>query len=124
MYQKSAVYYDTIYRAVGKDYEAEARRVHELIQNHKRSAGHRLLDVACGTGGHVQHLKEQYLVEGLDKNPDMLELARIRNPGTTFHVADMTDFQLDSSFDAVVCLLSSIGYVRTTSTGRRRTTGR
>ena len=50
MYQKSAAYYDAIYRAMGKDYAAEAGRVHDLIQGGKLSTGDRLLDVACGTG--------------------------------------------------------------------------
>jgi SAM-dependent methyltransferase len=113
MFRKSAVYYDAIYRAMGKDYAAEAARVHDLIQGRKQSAGHRLLDVACGTGGHVQYLKERYDVDGLDSSPEMLGIARSRNPDLRFHLADMTNFQLHEAFDAVVCLFSGIGYVKT-----------
>ena len=113
MYDKSALYYDAIYRAVGNDYAADAERVHQLIQANTRSAGRWLLDVACGTGRHIEHLKGHYAIKGVDINPSMLEVARQRNPEITFHLADMTELQLGTTFDAVICLFSSIGYVRT-----------
>ena len=72
-----------------------------------------LLDVGCGTGRHLELLRERYEVEGLDINPTMLEAARERCPDVTFHEADMADFDLGSRFDVVMCLFSSIGYVRT-----------
>jgi len=43
----------------------------------------------------------------------MLELARARCPGVPFHEADMADFSLDGRFDAITCMFSAIGYVRT-----------
>ena len=45
----------------------------------------------------------------------MLEVARQRLPGIVFHQADMVDFNLGRKFDAIVCLFSSIGYVKTVS---------
>jgi SAM-dependent methyltransferase len=43
----------------------------------------------------------------------MLAIARERCPGAEFAHADMTDFDLGRTFDAVVCLFSSIGYAQT-----------
>jgi ubiquinone/menaquinone biosynthesis C-methylase UbiE len=57
MYHKSARIYDAIYASHGKDYEAEAEKLHNLIQQYKKSPGITLLDVACGTGNHVAQLQ-------------------------------------------------------------------
>jgi SAM-dependent methyltransferase len=110
MFTKSARFYDAIYEF--KDYAAESGRVHELIQ--ERNPGARsLLDVACGTGQHLEHLSGHYEAEGLDLDEELLAVARHRLPGTKLHRGDMTDFDLGRTFDAVTCLFSSIGYVRT-----------
>jgi SAM-dependent methyltransferase len=108
-----AAYYDAIYRARGKDYAAEVDYVRRLIQEHKCSAGNRLLEVACGTGRHTEHLVRHFQVTGLDKDHGMLNIARERLPDVSFQNGDMTNFRLAGHFDAVICLFSSIGYVRT-----------
>lgn len=113
MFTKSAAFYDAIYAAAGKDYAREARRLHEVIQQYKRSSGRRLLDVACGTGNHLAELRQWYEVAGLDLDQEMLAIARQRCPGVPLHRADMASFDLGRQFDAVVCLFSSIGYVKT-----------
>jgi len=113
MFTESATLYDAIYAAMGKDYLGEAQRLHELIQQHKRCSGDRLLDVACGTGGHLTFLQQWYDLEGLDLDAGMLVIARERYPDVVFHQADMVDFELDRQFDGIVCLFSSIGYVKT-----------
>jgi SAM-dependent methyltransferase len=110
-FSQTARYYDTIYSF--KDYQAEAQRLIAVIHEHLRSGGRRLLDVACGTGHHIEHLKATFDVEGLDISLELLGIARQRNPGVPFHQADMTDFHLGHEFDVVACLFSSIGYVRT-----------
>jgi ubiquinone/menaquinone biosynthesis C-methylase UbiE len=107
------MYYDAIYRSQGKDYAAEARRIHELIGQFKRSPGNRLLDVACGTGGHLEHWRTQYDVEGLDLEEGMVAYARRRYPQIPIHQASMIDFVLPDRFDAITCLFSAIGYVLT-----------
>ena len=104
MFDRSAKYYDAIYGSVGSDYAADADRVRATIVATKQSRGDRLLDVACGTGGHIEHLKRHYEVEGADISPAMLDIASRRNPDVTFHLADMTHLQLGTTFDAVICL--------------------
>lgn len=111
MFKKSARFYDAIYAF--KDYEAEARQVHDLIQTHKLSEGKVLLDVGCGTGAHIGFLRTHYEVEGLDLDAEILGVARERHPRLPFHHADMADFDLDRQFDVITCLFGAIGYVKT-----------
>jgi SAM-dependent methyltransferase len=113
MYARSVAIYDAIYNSMGKDYRAEADKVHDYVLRHKRTPGSTLLDVACGTGLHLSHLKRLYEVQGLDASPEMLKLARQRCPGVTFHQGDMTDFDVGEKFDVVICLFSAIGYAQT-----------
>ena len=113
MFSKSAQYYDEIYASIDKDYPAEASKTHEIIQKYKQSPGKSLLDVACGTGVHAGFLSKYYQVEGLDLDKQMLAVAKKKHPKIRFHQGDMTNFDLGRQFDAVVCLFSSIGYVKT-----------
>lgn len=115
MFSKSAQYYDEIYMSIDKDYATEARKAHRFIQKHKQSKGKHLLDVACGTGLHASLLSRYYQVEGLDLDPKMLAVAKKKHSKIRFHQGDMTDFDLNRQFDVIVCLFSSIGYVRTKS---------
>lgn len=110
MFTKSAKFYDALYHF--KDYAAASKQLHTLIGQICPAAG-TLLDVACGTGQHLQHLQAHYRVEGLDLNAKLLEIARQRCPRVLFHEANMVDFNLGRSFDVVTCLFSSIGYVKT-----------
>lgn len=109
-YGATARYYDKLY--AWKDYEAESARLLELLGGVPR-AGASLLDVACGTGGHVAHLRRHFAVEGLDLSPEQLAIARAKHPGVPFHVGDMTRFDLGRAFDVVTCLFSSIGHAKT-----------
>ena len=113
MFSKSAKYYDEIYASIDKDYAAEASKAHKFIQTYKKSKGKHLLDVACGTGLHASLLSKYYQVEGLDLDPKMLAVAKKKHPKIRFHQGDMTDFDLKKQFDVIVCLFSSIGYVKT-----------
>lgn len=116
MFTESAQIYDTIYGF--KDYAAASSTVHELIQQHAPRAG-TLLDVGCGTGKHLEHLRSHYEVEGMDLNPDLLAVARERCPGIALHLGDMVDFHIDHTFDVVTCLFSAIAYVKTVEAMQR-----
>ena len=113
MFSKSAQYYDEIYASIDKDYVAEARKSRKIIQKYKQSPGKALLDVACGTGAHAEYLSSHYLVEGMDIDSNMLAIARKKHPKIRFRRGDMTSFSLSHQFDVIVCLFSSIGYVKT-----------
>jgi SAM-dependent methyltransferase len=112
MYRDSARYYDAIYSF--KDYAAEAAAVSERIRERRPDAA-TLLDVACGTGAHLAHFAREYRVEGVDLSEEQLAIARSRLPGVELHQGDMTTFDLGTTFDAVTCMFSSIGYAGTTT---------
>ncbi len=109
--EHEARYYDKIYSF--KDYRAEAEKIIRIAKERVQSGGNRLLDVACGTGRHIEYLKGSFEVEGLDMSEEMLEIARARNPGVAFHRGDMVDFELAERFDVITCLFSAIGYTKT-----------
>ena len=111
LYESLAQYYNYIYS--WKNYENDARLLRALIQKHKKSSGSRLLDVACGTGKHIQYLKNDFECIGVDISEQMLAVARENLPSIRFIRANMTDFSLDECFDVVTCLFSAIGYLRT-----------
>lgn len=110
MFSRSADIYDAVYSF--KDYPAEAARIHALIDERAPGAT-TLLDVACGTGKHLEQLRAWYEVSGLDRDPELLAIAGERLVGVPLEVADMTSFSLGRRFDVVTCLFSSIGYVGT-----------
>ena len=110
MFTRNARLYDAIYSF--KDYGAEARSVHELVQARTPGAA-TLLDVACGTGAHLAELARWYRCAGVDLDPELLAIARERlRADVELHEADMRDFDLGRRFDAVTCLFSSVGYLR------------
>lgn len=113
MFSKSAEYYDEIYASMGKDYAKESDKVQRLIQKYLNTQGKSLLDVGCGTGHHAGFLSKHYQVEGLDLDPNLLSIARKKHPKIRFHNGDMINFKLNKKFDAIVCLFSAIGYVKT-----------
>lgn len=74
---------------------------------------HSLLDVACGTGGHLEFLQTEYEVAGLELDEAMLAIARRKLPEVSLHQGDMVDFDLGRVFDVVTILFSAIAYART-----------
>ena len=111
MYGKSARIYDLLYVGTGiKDYAAESAELDRLIKNSCPTA-RTLLDVACGTGAHLVELRRWYELEGADISPAMLTVARGRLPDIPLHQADMRTLDLGKTFDAVICLFSSIAYI-------------
>jgi SAM-dependent methyltransferase len=118
VFSESADLYDAFYRE--KDYRAEAAYVAVLVRAHVPSA-ESVLDVACGTGQHARVLSRDhgFRVDGVDIDPRFAALATEKNPAGTFSCADMTDLDLGHTYDAVLCLFSSIGYVRHVGNLRR-----
>ena len=113
-YSRIVNLYDTLYSDI-KDYEGEAAQLTEIL----RSSPHlvrRVLDVGCGTGLHARALAGSgFEVDGLDLEPGFVEIAQKRNPDGEFAIGDMTAFDVDQAYDAVLCLFSSIGYAMTES---------
>ncbi|MBY9016753.1 MAG: methyltransferase domain-containing protein [Candidatus Lokiarchaeota archaeon] len=113
MYKKLAKYYDLIYH--WKDYEKEAYSIKDLIKKYKKTDGNKLLDVGCGTGKHLEYFKDDFSCTGIDINNEMVEVAKSKVKYVIFEQGDMIDFNLKTEFDVILCLFSSIGYVKTYS---------
>lgn len=111
MFNKSAKYYDIIYTSM-KDYSNEAYLIADLITS-LHPGCKTILNVACGTGEHDKYLKNRFHLDGMDINEEFIEIARGKNPECNYYQADMTSFELGKRYDIVMCLFSSIGYVKT-----------
>jgi SAM-dependent methyltransferase len=109
-YRDSAAVYDAL--CAHKDYAGASAEIVEIVRRLHPDAS-TLLDVGCGTGRHLEHLRPLFDVEGLDRSPQMLELARARCPGVEFHCGDLRDFDLGRQFDVVCSLFGAIGFAHT-----------
>jgi SAM-dependent methyltransferase len=110
-YKSLAGLYDALYH--WKDYAREAEALGGLLVSRGIEPGARIVEAACGTGSHLVHLRGHFQVCGFDLNAEMLALAKAKVPDVPLWVADMADFTVDEPCDALLCLFSSIGYLRT-----------
>lgn len=66
-----------------------------------------ILELACGPGNITQYLLQKrpdLKILGIDLAPNMIELAKINNPGCQFEVRDGRDLSfLDKKLDGLVC---------------------
>ncbi|MFJ8248805.1 class I SAM-dependent methyltransferase [Streptomyces sp. NPDC094466] len=111
--------YDFIHAARGRDWSAEADVITRLIRERSPEAGS-LLDVACGTGAHLERFAEHFgTVAGVELSPEMRRTATNRVPAARVHEGDMRQFELGRTFDAVLCMCFSLGYMSTVEELRR-----
>jgi len=116
LYRHSAEFFDLRYAQ--KDYASEAQCFARAIEQvHPNAVS--LLDVACGTGRHLEHLRAHYRVEGLDRSAELLQIARARLVDVPLHEADMTDFDVGKEFHVVTCFFASIPYLGSVEALRR-----
>lgn len=101
-------YYDALYSF--KDYLAESKLLkHEILERVPKAKT--LLDVACGSGKHLEQFRTWINAEGIDFDPSQVRNARQRLQDIPVHQGDMRDFNLGKTFDVVTCLFSAIGYM-------------
>ncbi|RQX29690.1 methyltransferase type 11 [Micromonospora chalcea] len=90
----------------GRDHIAEAATLARTVRRRNPAAAS-LLDVACGTGLHLEHLRTHFApVTGVDLSAEMLARAGARVPDVALHEGDMRDLDLADTFDVVVCLFA------------------
>lgn len=75
----------------------------DLLDAAHITAGQRVLDVACGPGYVADAVRRRgALPTGVDISPAMIRIARERNPGIEFHVADAVALDVAPHFHTVV----------------------
>jgi SAM-dependent methyltransferase len=109
--QMTGEIYDLIY--ADKDYAGQAAKLAELIEQYSESGGNLILEAACGTGTYMHFLKDRFAIDGFDLSAGQVAAAKKKNPDACIVQADMLDFDMGQTYDAVVCLFSSIGYLKT-----------
>ena len=96
-YKINANFYDIFNK--DKPYNIEMHYLLRILK-HRRE----VLDVGCGTGYHLSLLEDLgYLVEGIDINPKMIAVAKMRVKSPIYE-ANLLDFKLDSKYNAVIAM--------------------
>lgn len=105
-------YYDLLYQ--DKNYQEEAEYISRHIKQVLPSAD-LLLELGSGTGNHAYFLCPMgYTITGIERSVEMVKHAKAKHiAGFTTLVNDITNFELDTRFDAVIALFHSICYLLT-----------
>ncbi len=109
IYEIMAKYYDDMY--AWKDYKKESQKLVDIINEFKSNEGKTLLDVGCGSGGHIEYLRHHYETTGVDLSESMLQVARERFKDIQFIQQDMSKLDLRKTYDVVTCLFGGIGHL-------------
>jgi SAM-dependent methyltransferase len=122
IFNKYACYYDVLY--ADKNYKAEADFVLSLAKSHGDVPVEKLLDIGCGTGGHLMHFAQAGLkVRGLDVSESMIRAAdskiqkanrQVPRPWITapsVRIADVRSFEDPTQYDCAVAMFAVIGYL-------------
>jgi trans-aconitate methyltransferase len=109
LYSDLSVYYDLFCADV--NYAEQCDFVRRVFDCFARSAGNQYLDLACGTGAHIQIMQSLgFVASGLDNSAEMLSLAAQRCPDAMFMLSDMSSFKSTVRYDLISCFLYSIHY--------------
>lgn len=107
MYKTLAYYYDEL---LG-DNDSLKLWINQLEKNIK---GKKVLELACGSGElAIMLAKKGYDVFATDLSSSMIEVAekKVHLPNLKFDVMDMTNFQINEKYDAIICFCDSFNYL-------------
>lgn len=110
-YKRFSYYYDDVYETL--DYTLWLNFIKPYL-----TPTSKILDLACGSGTFAILLKLNfYDVEGLDLSSSIIEIAKekakMNHLVIPFHVGDMTNFKLETSFDLITCFFDSVNFLET-----------
>jgi SAM-dependent methyltransferase len=115
-FQGYARFYDLLYAT--KSYDAEVAFVLDRITAAGKPAPRRMLDLGCGTGGHMAPLLQRGIsVSGVDRSDVMVAQAKTKLAATAggaaqkLSVGDIREFRDGSTYDVVVSMFAVMGYL-------------
>ncbi|MDP7044922.1 MAG: class I SAM-dependent methyltransferase, partial [Alphaproteobacteria bacterium] len=113
IFQDQGNFYDLFYES--KDYEDECNFVEAAFGRFAAGKVKTVLDLGCGTGGHVLPLAARgYEMTGVDLSQTMLDQARRKaaQAGITadFLQGDVREVEVGQTFDAVISMFVVMGY--------------
>lgn len=113
VFAEYAGFYDALY--ADKDYEAECDFLVDVFARHGVDADGSVLDLGCGTGGHVIPLARRgYAVTGVDRSAEMLRQAcdKTGQAGVSAELieGDVCSVRVGRSFDAVISMFAVVCY--------------
>ena len=116
VFQDQGGFYDLFYES--KDYEGECDFVEAAFARFAAVPIKTVLDLGCGTGGHVLPLSERgYEMTGVDMSQTMLDQAQRKaeeaGSGAVFLHGDVRDVEVGRTFDAVISMFAVMGYQAT-----------
>lgn len=102
-YKDFAKYYDKFYSK--KDYQKEVLFLKNFINKKDK-----IIDIGCGTGMHASLLND-YNIDGLDLNKEMLEIAKTRINGSLYQ-QNILDINIDKKYDVVMSMFAVINHLK------------
>ena len=110
-YNKLAKFYDDFYRF--KDYKAEVAYFYKIFKTYKNIQTINLLDVGCGTGGHLKYFLRYFKnIYGLDPNKPMINIAKSKlGSEAKFFVKPIQEFKYKPVFNLITSFNSALNYV-------------
>ena len=102
-YKEFAKYYDKFYSK--KNYKKEVEFLKNFIDKNDR-----IIDIGCGTGIHAS-LLNNYDIDGLDLNEEMLEIAKTRINGSLYH-QNMLNIKIDKKYNIIISMFAVINHLR------------
>lgn len=111
-----AKYYDIFYKT--KDYKKECAFLNQLFKIHAKHHPRTILDLGCGTGGHIVPLLQQgFQICGVDASESMLHIAKTKLKGLDLKAklikSRLDRFRFPQKFDAIICMFSVFDYLTT-----------
>jgi ubiquinone/menaquinone biosynthesis C-methylase UbiE len=112
-YYYLAEYYDMLMDDV--DYEGWCSFIEEVFNTYELHP-HNILDTACGTGNITIPMSQKgYNLWGVDISEEMLTIAenkaRNKKLNIKFVKQNMTELELNKSFDTVLCMCDGVNYI-------------
>lgn len=99
--------------ARGDDLAGEARMIDAMVPR-----GARILDAGCGTGRVGGHLAAAgHDVTGVDLDPELITEARSQHAGAIWQVGDLSELDLPTRFDVIVCAGNVMAFAGPSSRG-------